>query len=108
MERYLEVFIIVWLRFAEMSVNESPALCAFLHLLFTSVHCCNSLEAHLLPRRFAGIGDGPFHIKADRKPGNRDGAQVRQYNKADLHSLASTFFPHLYLQLFCEIEKKVK
>lgn len=67
---------------------------AFLHFLFlflTSAHYCNSLETHLLPHRLAGVRDGPLHIKADRKPGNWDGAQVRQYDKAALHSLAFIF-----------------
>lgn len=68
-ERYLEAFVIVWLLFAEMSVNESPVLRALLHLLF-SIHCCNSLETHLLPHRFSGVRDGPVYIKADRKPGD--------------------------------------
>lgn len=63
------------------------------------------LEANLLHHRSAGIRDGPFFIKADRKPGNWDGAQVRYY-KADFHSLR-LLLSTLSLQLLYETEEQL-
>lgn len=81
---------------------------ALLQILLTSVYCCNSLEAHLLHHRFEGIRGRPFSIKADRKPGNWDGAQVRYYYKADLQSLHLKLLAFFNLVFICSCTVRQK